>query len=479
MDEKLIQQVTAAVLEIMSDETVKATSIETTIPALRLNGENEFGIFKDVKDAVAGAKIAYEQLQRCSIEQRSEMIESIKNKVRDNIDDLVRSELSETGFGRLEHKKTKFLVAMDKTPGIEDIMPQIISGDNGMTITEYRPFGIAACITPSTAPAATVAHNAICMIAAGNVAVISPHPGAINTTMKTVSLVNEAIAEVVDIKNIICAFENVSMENSRKLMSHEDISIVVATGGPGVVKEALSSGKKAIGAGAGNPPCLIDETADIKKAASDVISGNSNENGINCIGEKAVVVVREKADQLIEEMKNRGGYLLRGAEIDNLTKLVTNEKGMPNKKFVGKSAAAILKELGIIVDDNIYRSIIFEVPADHIIVMEEYLMPILPIVRVHDFEEGVDLAVVIEGGRRHTAVIHSKNIDNMARYAKKLSTTILVKNGASYNGTGIGGEGHITLTIAGPTGEGLTTPRTFTRTTRCALIGNIGLRGAL
>ncbi|HWQ43977.1 MAG TPA: aldehyde dehydrogenase [Desulfosporosinus sp.] len=479
INEKLVQEVTAAVIAAMASQSRTKTECQDIAESVStMLSPNSFGVFNDVDSAVEAAKTAYDQLAKCSLERRGEMIEAIRSKIHTNVDFLAKMELAETGFGRQEHKMKKILVMLEKTPGIEDVMPEIFSGDLGMSIIERRSFGVTACITPSTAPAATVVHNAICMIAAGNTAVISAHPGAKKTTIKTVQLVNEAIIEIGGLPNIVTVVADATIENARKLMNHEQISMIVATGGPAVVKTALSCGKKAIGAGAGNPPCLVDETADISKAAQDVINGNSNENGINCVGEKSVLAVESIADALIQEMRQKGAYLIKSNQIDDLVKVVTLPNGNPNVKFVGKNANLILKEIGINVDDT-YRSIIFEAPADHVLVMEEFLMPVLPIVRIKDFDSGANLAMKIEGGRRHTAVIHSKNIDHMTRYAKMLSTTILVKNGSSYNGAGIDGEGHTTMTIAGPTGDGLTTPRTFTRPMRCALIGNVGLRSAL
>jgi len=481
INEKLVQEVTAAVIAAIAAQSRSNAdaSIAKPVSTISPNGcANSRGVFKDVDSAVVAAKSAYHQLNMCSLEKRGEMIDAIRNKFHANINILAKMELEETGFGCLEHKMNKMLVTLEKTPGIEDVVPEIFSGDQGLTVIEYRSFGVAACITPSTAPAATVVHNAICMVAAGNTAVVSPHPGAKRTTIKAVQLISDAIIEMGGVPNIITVIEDASIENAKKLMNHPEIDMIVATGGPAVVKTALSCGKKAIGAGAGNPPCLVDETADIPKAAQDIINGNSNENGINCVGEKSVLAVESIVDVLIQEMCKKGAYLIKGKQIDDLVKLVTLPDGKPNIKFVGKNANLILKEIGIDVDDS-YRSIIFEAPADHVLVMEEFLMPILPIVRIKDFDSGLNLAMKIEGGRRHTAVIHSKNIDHMTRYAKMLSTSILVKNGSSYNGAGIEGEGPTTMTIAGPTGDGLTTPRTFTRPMRCALIGNVGLRSAL
>jgi propionaldehyde dehydrogenase len=436
------------------------------------------GIFEDVNAAVDAAFQAQKELESISLEKRGEMISAIRKIARENVEMLASMELKETGMGNYEHKIAKHFMIIDLTPGIEDILPEVFTGDNGLTLIERRPFGVGGCIVPSTAPSVTVIHNSICMIASGNSAVISPHPGGKNTSLKVVELINQAIKEVGGPENVITTFREASIKNAEVLMKHPKIAFLLATGGPGVVKAVLSSGKKAIGAGAGNPPVLVDETADIPKAAKDIVAGNSFENCIQCIGEKEVLVVDSVADELISEMTKNGAYLLKDPnQIEKLTNLVTLENGAPNKKYIGKDAAIILRDMGISVDDDI-KNIIYEVPADHITVVEEYLMPILPIVRVKNVDEGIDLAVSIEGGRRHTAVIHSKNVDNMARYAKAISTTILVKNGSSFCGSGMGGEGYTTASIAGPTGEGMTTPRTFTRQQRCALIGEMCLRGA-
>ena len=261
-------------------------------------------------------------------------------------------------------------------------------------------------------------------------------------------------------------------------MRHPKIDFLLATGGPAVVKEVLSSGKKGIGAGPGNPPVLVDETADILKAAKDIIDGNSFENCMQCIGEKECFVVDSVADLLISEMQKHGAYLIRDrATVDKMTDLLT-ENGAPNKKYIGKDAVVILNALGISIDPGV-RSIIYEVPAEHITVQEEYLMPLLPIVRVRNADEGIALAVKAEGGRRHSAMMHSRDVRNITKYSKAIETTILVKNGPSYAGVGLGGEGFVSMSIAGPTGEGLTSPRTFARPQRCVMVGELSLRSAI
>jgi propionaldehyde dehydrogenase len=267
-----------------------------------------------------------------------------------------------------------------------------------------------------------------------------------------------------------------TLQKSIQIIKHPKIHLLVATGGEGVVREVLSSGKKAIGAGPGNPPVLVDETADIEKAGKDIVLGAGFENNLQCIGEKEVLVVRSVADQLIREMVKNGAYLLeRKEQINALTKLVTTSEGLINKEYVGKNASVILKAMGIDAPDST-PIIIYEAPADHITVMEEFLMPILPIIRVDNLDDGMELAVCIEGGRRHTAIMHSKNVDHMTQFARKIKTTIFVKNGPSYSGVGLGGEGFPAMTIAGPTGEGLTSPQSFTRIQRCVLVDGFNLR---
>jgi propionaldehyde dehydrogenase len=434
------------------------------------------GLFDTVDDAVEAAIQGQKELVKCSLAKRDEIINAIRKKIRENVDALVTMELKETGYGRYEDKVIKHLLTIDKTPGVEDIKPEVYTGDDGLTLIEKRAYGVACCVLPSTAPSCTPIHNGICMIAAGNSVVFSPHPGGKNTTYAVLKLMNEAIKEVGGPPNIFVSVKEATIEKANEMMHHPKIDLLVATGGPGVVHAILSSGKKAIGAGPGNPPVFVDETADIPKAAKDIIAGNSFENCIQCNGEKECLVVNSVANLLIGEMQNNGAYLIKDQPtIKKLTDLVTTEKGGVNRNYIGKDAQIILKDIGISVGPEI-KTIIYEVPSDHITVMEEYLMPLLPIVRVENVDEGIEKAVLIEGRRRHSAVLHSRDVHTITEYAKAIQTTILVKNGPSYSGVGFGGEGYATMTIAGPTGEGLTRPKSFTRETRCALIREFNVR---
>lgn len=438
--------------------------------------ENGLGIFEDMNDAIESAWTAQKVLAKYSIEGRSKLIEAMRVELRKNVEFLAKMAVEETGMGRYEDKIKKNKLAIEKTPGVEDLKSEVFTGDDGLTLLELSPYGVIGAITPSTNPSETIICNAIGMIAAGNSVVFSPHPGAKNVSIKTVEILNKAIEKVNGPKNLITTVSEPSIEKAQIMMKHEKINMIVATGGPGVVKAALSSGKKAIGAGAGNPPVIVDETADIEKAAKDIIDGCSFDNNLPCIAEKEVIVVDSVADYLIFCMIQNNAYQIKDKEqLKKIEKLILNEMGKPNKEYIGKNADYILKKIGIDCDENI-RAIIVEVDKDHPFVLEELMMPVLPIVRVKDVDEAIELAVEVEHGNRHTAIMHSKNIDNLTRFAKEIQTTIFVKNGPSYAGIGFGGEGYATFTIAGPTGEGLTSAKSFTRKRRCVLVGGFSIK---
>jgi propionaldehyde dehydrogenase len=473
--ETIVQAITKQIMERLDQSGNIAPEHVYHVPGPSQDGKD--GIFEDLEMAIDCACAAQQQLPKLGLEKRGRIIEAIRRAGEKNAELLAKITTEETGMGRPEDKVNRILLAALKSPGMEDIKPEVFAGDFGLTLVERQPFGVAVCITPSTNPTETTICNAIGMIVAGNSAVISPHPNAKKVTHKCVQIINEAIAQAGGPPNLIVTMTDPTLQKTMKLLKHPKISLVVATGGPGVVKAVMSSGKKAIGAGAGNPPALVDETADIVKAARDIVVGASFDNNLNCIGEKEVVVVESVADQLMAEFAKQPTYIMKERrDIDRLTSLLTTAEGDFDRDWVGKDAVCILQALDIEAPDNV-KLIVYEVEADHITVMEEYMMPILPVVRVPNVQEGIRLAVLMEGGRHHTAVMHSKNVDNMTAFAQAVKTTIFVKNGSSLNGVGYLGEGHFTATIAGPTGEGLTSARTFTRAQRCVLVDGFNLRG--
>lgn len=433
------------------------------------------GIFADMKDAIEAAKKAQKYVHRMSMDQREQIISNIRKKTRENAEILARMGVEETGMGNVPHKILKHQLVAEKTPGTEDITTTAWSGDKGLTLIEMGPFGVIGAITPCTNPSETIICNTIGMLAGGNTVVFNPHPAAIKTSLYAINMLNEASLEAGGPENIAVSVFKPTMETSKIMTSHPDIQLIAATGGPGVVTAVLSSGRRGIGAGAGNPPALVDETADIRKAAGDIVNGCTFDNNLPCIAEKEVVAVDSVVSELMHYMlTEQGCYLASDEEVEKLKNTVLTPKGL-NRKCVGRSAKALLEMIGVTVSDNI-RCIIFEGEKEHPLIAEELMMPILGIVRAKDFDDAVEKAVWLEHGNRHSAHIHSKNIDNITRYAKAIDTAILVKNAPSYAALGFGGEGFCTFTIASRTGEGLTSASTFTKRRRCVMSESLCIR---
>ena len=460
----------------VSEQTVQ-NIVQEVLAKMQILAEtsHDKGVFTDMNEAIEAAKKAGKIVAGMSMDQREQIITNIRRKTKENAEILARMGVQETGMGNVGHKILKHHLVAEKTPGTEDITTTAWSGDRGLTLVEMGPFGVIGAITPCTNPSETVICNTIGMFAGGNTVVFNPHPAAIKTSIFAVNMLNEASVEAGGPNNIACTIVKPTMDSSSVMMKHPDIQLIAATGGPGVVTAVLSSGKRGIGAGAGNPPALVDETADIKKAAEDIINGCTFDNNLPCIAEKEVVAVEVIADELIHYMvSEQGCYHITKEQEDALTAAVL-KNGKLNRKCVGRDAKVLLEMIGVLVPDNI-RCIIFEGAKEHPLIAEELMMPILGIVRAKDFEDAVEQAIWLEHGNRHSAHIHSKNIDNITTYAKALDTAILVKNGPSYIALGYGGEGFCTFTIASRTGEGHTSARTFTKSRRCIMSDSLCIR---
>ncbi len=470
ISEAEIRQVVNQVLNRM--QTAPAASWDST----QYGGRKLIGIYEDMNEAIKAAEAGYRAIRAMSVEEREKIITEIRKRTREEAAIMAQLGVDETGMGRVDHKRAKHLLVADKTPGTEDIVSNAKTGDSGLTLVEMAPFGVVGAITPSTNPSETVICNSIGMIAAGNGVVFNPHPNAIATSNYAVDLVNRACKAAGGPDVLVCSMKKPTMESAAIMQSHPAIRLLVCTGGPGVVRAVLSSGKKAIGAGAGNPPVIVDDTADIAKAGKDIIDGCTFDNNLPCIAEKEVFAFRNIADELISVMLRNGAYQINANQAKQLADIVlvnkTDKNGkvktIVNRDCVGRDADVLLAKIGINVSKDI-RCIICETDFDHPFVQHELMMPILPIVRVDDIDQAIELACKAEHGNRHTAHMHSKNIDHLSRFAKAVETTIFVKNAPSYAGIGFGGEGHTTFTIAGPTGEGITSARSFTRQRRCVM----------
>jgi len=457
------------VVQDIVKEVMAKLQLQTTEPV------KQHGVFEDMNEAIAAAKKAQVEIHRMSMDQREQIISNIRKKTKENAELFARMGVEETGMGNVPHKILKHMLVAEKTPGTEDITTTAWSGDRGLTLIEMGPFGVIGAITPTTNPSETIICNTIGMVAGGNTVVFNPHPAAIKTSLYAINMLNEASMEAGGPDNIACSVTKPTLDTSKIMMSHKDIQLIAATGGPGVVTAVLSSGRRGIGAGAGNPPALVDETADIRKAAEDIVNGCTFDNNLPCIAEKEVVAVDSVVSELMHYMiSEQGCYLASKEEIEKLENTVLTPKGL-NRKCVGRDAKTLLGMIGVTVPDNI-RCIIFEGEKEDKLIAEELMMPILGIVRAKDFDDAVEKAVWLEHGNRHSAHIHSKNIDHITKYAKAIDTAILVKNAPSYAALGFGGEGYCTFTIASRTGEGLTSAKSFTKQRRCVMSDSLCIR---
>jgi len=433
------------------------------------------GIVQDIDSAVRAAETSFGESASMSLETRSAAIEAMRGAMLENLERLSRMAVDETGLGRYEDKLRKNRLAAVSTPGLEDLGAVAYSGDHGLTLVERAPYGVIGSITPSTNPTETIICNALSMVAGGNAVVFNPHPGARAVSLTCIDLLNRAISEAGGPRALLHAVDSPSIETAQHLMAHPGIRLLVVTGGPGVVSAAMQSGKKVVAAGPGNPPVVVDETADIARAGRDIVAGASLDNNIVCIAEKEIIAVRSIVPQLREALSEAGGVEVKGPAEERLRDVIFPEGCSPGKNapvardLIGKDVGVILERAGIPTRPGA-RLAFFEADRSHPLVWSEQMMPVLPLVPVDTADEAIDLAREAERGFGHTAVIHSRNIDRLSRMAKLMNVSIFVKNGPSYAGLGFGGEGFTTFTIASPTGEGLTKASTFTRERRCTLV---------
>jgi len=433
------------------------------------------GLFADVESAIAAATEAFHRLDEMPLAVRADMIAAMRQAIREHARFLARMAWEETGMGRPEDKEQKNLLVAEKTPGTEILTATARTGDHGLVLMERAPYGVVGAITPSTNPTSSIICNSIGLVAAGNATVFNAHPAASRCSAETIAILNRAIVSAGGPPNLLCAPLRPTIESAQALMKHPGIRLLVVTGGPGVVRVAMLSGKKAVCAGPGNPPVVVDETADLEKAARDIVRGASFDNNLVCILEKEIIAVDSIADKLKEAMCQHGAVEIPSWRLSRLTKVVLAEDhgpgrhGVINKQFVGQNPSRILKEIGVSVPEET-RLVVAEADRLHPLVWTEQLMPVIPLVRVKDADEAIDLAVQVEQGMGHTAVMHSLNIEKLSRMARLINCSIFVKNGPSLAGLGFGGEGYASFSIASPTGEGVTTALTFSRERRCTLV---------
>jgi aldehyde dehydrogenase len=438
----------------------------------------QWGVFDDVDSAVAAAAEAHKQLETRGLEDRRKAVDCIRRICIDQAEPLGREEMEETKIGRLKHKIEKLIVAGERTPGVEFLRTEAYSGGNGITLTEYASFGVIGAVLPVTHSLPTLASNAISMLAAGNAVVFNPHPGGARIACHGVQLFNEAIHAAISIDNLITIIGKPTLESAQAIFDHREVRLLCVTGGPAVGRAALRSPKRAIVAGPGNPPVVVDETADLDNAARSIIAGAAYDNNLLCIGEKEVFAVAPIFDELLAALTKYKAVRLEVKQIESLTKAAFVSAGngkkrlVVNKDLIGQDAAVLAEKAGAKVPAD--TEILFgETEESHPFVDLEQMMPFVPFVRVPDIDTAIALAKKYEHGFKHTAIIHSRNVEAITRMGRELDTSIFVQNGPSMAGLGVGGEGYLSYSIATPTGEGVTTPLTFTRERRSTTVGSM------
>ena len=481
IDETLVRNVVEQVVARLNSNG-HATASATQLAPVGGGYQGRFGQFTNVDDAVAAASEAYERLSERSLADRKRMLNHIRRICREQYVELGTMEMEETKIGRLDHKIDKQLGVAD-TLGVEFLRSEVFSGDHGLAVIERAPFGVIGVITPVTHSLPTLTCNAIQMIAAGNTLVVNPHPGGRRIAAEGARRYNEAIYRDCGIDNLISVITEPTLETADQIFRHRGIALLGVTGGPGVAMAAMKQAKRAMVAGPGNPPVVVDETADLDRAARCIICGAAYDNNLLCIAEKQVFVVDRVFDAMMAAMERAGAVRLNAIEIDALTRAAiippsekTGGHAVANREYVGRDAAVLARVAGKTIPEK--TELVFgETDESNLFVPAEQMMPFLPFVRARDVDHAIDMAVRSEHGFRHTSMIHSHDVTHMTRMGKRMDTTIFVKNGSSLAGLGNGGEGYGSYSIAGLTGEGITTPYTYTRERRCTMVDSLRILG--
>ena len=257
--------------------------------------DGDMGVFQTVDQAVAAATEGFKKLSDAPLAARKTVIEIVRRICDEQAEELGRLEFEETKIGRLDHKIEKLKI-IKLVPGVEYLRTDAVSGDHGLSITEYAPFGVIGAITPVTHSLPTLAGNIVNMIAGGNTMIVNPHPGGARIACEGVRRFNRAIYKATGLENLVTIIEKPTLETAAAIFAHRGVRLLCVTGGPAVARAAMESRKKSIVAGPGNPPVVVDETACLENTASSIVKGASYDNNLLCIGEKEVFAVEQIFD---------------------------------------------------------------------------------------------------------------------------------------------------------------------------------------
>ena len=482
LSEQAVRGIVQEVLDRLGTHSPARGAVARPAPAPgggRSRGGPRDGVYEDAAQACAAAAEGFLQLREKGVEARARVVRIIKDLCVRNARQWGRLELEETRIGRLDHKIQK-LEIIEHVPGVEWLRPDGFSGDHGITLEEFTPFGVVGAITPVTHSIPTIAGNIISIVAAGNSVVFNPHPAGAGCAAVAVRVFNEAIKRETGIENLVTCVEKPSLETFNTLCGSDEVAILVVTGGPGVVAAAMQSGKRSICAGPGNPPVVVDGCADLAKAARSVVEGGGFDNNLLCIGEKEVFVLKPVYEAFMTALEDSGARRLNAEQLKRLSGEAFSEaedaggcsRAVLNRELVGADARVLAHIAGIEAPADC-PLLFAETDPDDRFVVEEQMMPMVPVVAVDSFSEGVRHSVKAERGYKHSSMVHTLNVDHMTEMARAMDSTLFVKNGSSICGLGLGGEGYLSYSIATATGEGITTPKTFTRVRRCVMVDNL------
>jgi aldehyde dehydrogenase len=445
-----------------------AAGVQAPAPSAVPSGRD--GVFDTVDEAVKAAAVAQKKVAALSLEDRGRMVATVKRLCEERKHELAKLEHDETHLGRLDHKVQK-LENVKHVLGVEAMRADARTDSSGLCLIERAPWGVIGMVLPATHPIPTMSSNAINIIASGNSAVFSPHPVGAKAAIYALQLFNREFVRELGIANVLTTVREPSIRSAEEIFKHPGIALLCVTGGPAVVRAAGKHGKRVIAAGPGNPPVVVDETADLDRAARDIITGASFDNNLLCIAEKEVFVVKSVMDAFMSAMRRAGAFELDAAAIERLTEAAftfEEDKGSGcgrahlKRDLIGKDVSVLAEAAGVRVPAG--TDLLFgETVAEHAFVVEEQMMPFIPIVRVGCIDDAIRESLKAEHNYRHTALIHSRNIENVTKMAKAMNTTLFVHNAPCAAALGTDGAGYLSFSIATPTGEGVTTPLTFTR----------------
>jgi acyl-CoA reductase-like NAD-dependent aldehyde dehydrogenase len=426
------------------------------------------GLFATVDEAVAAARTAQRALAKGGVGLRRRAIDAIREVGVRHAEDLARAAHEETGLGRVRDKIAKNEFAATASVGVEDLAPRAFAGEHGLAIEDWLPWGVVASVTPTNSPSAFMVNHGITMLAGGNAVVFNAHPGCKWTSMRTVELMNQAVVAGGGPDNLMTGVVAPTLETATGLVQHPGVDMLCITGGAALVRDAFGTGKRVIAAGPGLPVSVLDETADPRRAAEEIFRGAVFENTILCIGEKAVVAAERTYGPLLEAFGDLPARILTADEVERVYAAVIDDRGghpTTRREFVGRDAEVLLAAAGLESRKPV-GLLVAPVEREHPLFPMEQFCPFLPVVRTRDSAAAIDLAIEVEGGNRHTAMIYSNYPPNVERFAREASTVITVVNGNSLRGLGVDGEGYPGFAIGTVTGEGVTTPRHFCQARR-------------